>query len=146
MARREVSAEIDIDAPAERVWEVLTDFARYPEWNPFLPSVAGELTSGASFIVRIAPPRGRAMTFRPTLLEVEKNRELSWLGRLLLPGLFDGEHHFVIEPQGERSVRFVQREVFTGLLVPLFGSAIGKALNGFEAMNRALKERVEKLS
>ena len=62
------------------------------------------------------------MTFRPTVLKVEPNREFRWLGHLLFPGLFDGEHIFTIEPLGEGHVRFTQREVFTGLLVPLFAA------------------------
>ena len=58
------------------------------------------------------------MTFRPTVLKVEPNREFRWLGHLLVPGLFDGEHSFTIEPLGESRVRFTQREIFTGCSFP----------------------------
>jgi len=61
-----------------------------------------------------------------------------------MPGLFDGEHIFEIEPLGPNRVRFVQREVFTGLLVPLArGRLQEETLAGFREMNRALKERAE---
>ena len=33
---RELGREIEIDAPPERVWAVLTDFPAYPEWHPFI--------------------------------------------------------------------------------------------------------------
>ncbi len=84
------------------------------------------------------------MTFRPTVLNAEDNRELRWLGHLLVPGLFDGEHSLAIQPLGENCVRFVQREAFKGLLVPVFARSLdNNTQRGFEQMNRALKERAE---
>ena len=136
--------DIEIDASAERVWDTLADVAAYPTWNPFIPSLVGTLVPGARLEVRLAPPGGRPMTFRPTVLVAERNRELRWLGRLLLPGLFDGEHRFAIEPLGPGRVRFVQQERFTGLLVPLFARSLDRHTRaGFEAMNAALKARAE---
>jgi hypothetical protein len=84
------------------------------------------------------------MTFKPKVLNAEPNRELRWLGHLLFPGLFDGEHSFTIQPLGESRVRFVQREEFKGLLVPLLARSLDNGTRrGFEEMNRALKERAE---
>ncbi len=74
---------------------------------------------------------------------VVKGREFRWKGHVLIPGLFDAEHYFIIEPYNENRVRFVQGEKFHGLLVPLFRGIIDKAKRGFEEMNQALKERVE---
>lgn len=94
---KKLHSEIEIDAPAERVWRLLTDFASYPEWNPFIRSISGQPTPGERLEVRIEPPGGRGMTFRPTVLTAEDNednRELRWLGHLLVPGLFDGEHSY----------------------------------------------------
>ena len=62
---RELRREIDIDAPPAVVWAVLTDTRSYSEWNPFMPHLAGELREGAKLEVRIEPPGGRAMTFKP---------------------------------------------------------------------------------
>jgi hypothetical protein len=84
------------------------------------------------------------MSFRPTVLVAEPNRELRWLGHLLLPGLFDGEHSFSIEPLGDGRVRFVQRERLKGLLVPFLSKMLdGDITRGFEEMNRAMKQRAE---
>jgi len=84
------------------------------------------------------------MAFRPRVTKIVSNRELRWLGRLWIPGLLEGEHIFEIEPLGPERVRFVQREVFSGLLVPLMAKRIEEqTLPGFGEMNRALKERVE---
>ena len=140
---RELRREIEIDAPPERVWAVVSDLAAYPEWNPFIRRIGGELREGARLEVRIEPPDARAMTFKPTFRAVEPNRELRWLGRLLFPGLFDGEHSLRIEPlEGGRS-RFVQSERFSGVLVDLVKGTLAKTEVGFEQMNAALKARIE---
>ena len=141
---KEIRTEIEIEASPERVWEVLTDLATFPEWNPFVRRVSGELKAGEKIKVHIQPSGARGMTFRPTVLKTEPNRELRWLGHLLIPGLFDGEHIFAIEPLGDDRVRFVQRETFNGFLAPLFLRFIGAGTQrGFEDMNQALKARAE---
>lgn len=142
---RELRTEIEIDAPPAAVWAVLADFPRHSEWNPFIRSIEGELKAGAHLAVRIHPPGGKAMTFEPELLEVVPNEELRWVGRVLVRGIFDGEHIFELTPidNGERT-RFVQREEFTGVLVPfLWRSLDTDTRRGFEEMNLVLKELVE---
>jgi hypothetical protein len=143
MSATELRREIEIDAPPAEVWAVLTDTEAYESWNPFVRRLSGELREGARLEARIEPPGGRAMTFKPTVLAAEPGRELRWLGRLLLPGLFDGEHTFRIEPLPEGRSRFVQSERFSGLLVRPFKSTLRKTELGFEQMNEALKQRVE---
>jgi hypothetical protein len=141
---KELHTEIEIDAPAERVWRLLTDFASYPRWNPFIRTISGRPIPGERLEVRLEPPGGRGMTFKPEVLEAEPERTLRWLGHLMVPGLFDGEHSFTIEPLAEDRVRFVQREAFKGLLVPLFARSLeANTRRGFEQMNGALKERAE---
>jgi hypothetical protein len=141
---RSISHTIEIDASPEAVWRELADTRSYAEWNPFVRRLDGELQEGARLEVEITPPGGRAMTFKPKVLAAEPGRELRWLGHLLLPGLFDGEHRFEIEPlEGGRS-RLTQSERFSGLLVRPLGGGLGKTERGFEAMNLALKARAER--
>ena len=135
--------EIDIDAPPEAVWRVLADFDRYGEWNPFIPRLEGTPAPGSRLTVRLTPPGGRAMTFRPTVLAVEPERAFRWKGRLFVPGLFDGEHAFQLEPR-DGGTRFIHSEQFSGLLVPLLARSLDThTRSGFEAMNEALKARAE---
>ena len=69
---------------------------------------------------------------------------MRWVGHLLVPGLFDGEHTLAIHPLEENRVRFVQHEVFKGVLVRLLARSLDtNTLRGFEQMNEALKERAE---
>ncbi len=143
MPTREIRREIEIDAPPAAVWHVLTDTAAYPEWNPFVRQLKGELRTGATLDVRIAPPGALGMRFKPTVLAAETERELRWLGRFLAPGIFDGEHSFTIEPLADGRTRFVQAERFSGILVPAFARTLEKTQHGFEQMNAALKSKAE---
>jgi hypothetical protein len=140
---KELRTAIEIEATAGRVWEILTGFESYSEWNPFIRSITGKAELGARLEVRIEPPGGRGMSFKPTVLEAEPGRELRWLGRVLVPGIFDGEHSFRIEPADDAHVRFIQAERFSGALVPLFGKTLGQTERGFSEMNEALKARAE---
>ena len=139
-----ITRAIDIAAPPEVVWDILTDQAAYPEWNPFIRRLQGTLEPGVRITVRITPPNASAMTFTPTIIEVEPERRLAWRGRLLVPGLFDGLHSFTLEPLPQGGTRFVQQEVFRGILVSLAGKLLSATERGFAGMNGALAERAEK--
>ncbi len=141
---REIRAETVIDAPPAVVWQVLIDFAAYPDWNPFIRSIEGKPWVGTRLSVEIRPPGGKSMRFRPRVLRVAKDHEFRWIGRVLIAGLFDGEHRFTIAPEDGGS-RFVQAEVFTGLLVPIVAltDTLRATHLGFLLMNRALRERAE---
>jgi hypothetical protein len=140
---KQLSSETLINSSAKRVWELITDFHDFPRWNPFIRRATGEIKTGVRLEVFIQPSGTKGMTFRPTVLKVDPNHELRWLGRLYLPWLFDGEHALIIEPSSENSVKFIQREKFTGLLVPFARGQLRDTQRGFEEMNKALKQRAE---
>ena len=143
MSKR-LSAQVDVGATPERVWEVLTDLAAYPAWNPFIVRAAGQPAPGSRLELRMRLPGRRPTTFRPKVLEAASGRRLRWLGHLLVPGLFDGEHTFAIDPLGPDRVRLTQQEEFRGLLAPLILAFIRTPTQeGFHQMNQALKARVE---
>jgi len=142
---QEIRTEIEIEAPVSEVWSILTDFERHPQWNPFIQHISGELRLGSRLQVRLGPPGKRTMTFKPIVQMVEPGHSFRWLGHLLLPGLFDGEHIFELEADGAHTARFIQREKFSGILVGLFRRSIDSDIrSGFIAMNAALKTEVEK--
>ena len=140
---REIQTEIEIGAAPEEVWRVLTDFAAYPEWNPFVKSASGEPREGGRLEIFVQVPEGRGMRFKPKVLRAEPARELRWIGGLPVPGLFNGEHIFKLEPAGPGRTRFLHGERFTGLLIPFMGATLEKTRRGYELMNEALKARVE---
>jgi hypothetical protein len=141
---KQLHAQIDVHATPQRVWQVLTDLDAYPDWNPFITRASGSARVGERLTNRMQPVGGRAVTLRPTVLEADPGRRLRWLGRLLVPGVFDAEHTFTIESLGDGQVRLVQHERFRGLLVPFLGKSLDRhTLPAFELMNQALKRRAE---
>ncbi len=137
-------SEIDIDATPDRVWQVLSDFAAYPEWNPFITSADGEAAAGSRLTVRMQPVGARGVTLRPTVIEASPNRRLRWRGRIGVPGIFDAEHAFIVEARDGGGAHLSQTERFSGLLVPFMAKSLDRhTLPAFGAMNQALKHRAE---
>ena len=140
---KSLHAAIAIDAPAERVWQVVSDFARYPEWNPFIVRAAGVPRVGERLDVTIVAPGVKPATFRPRVLDVEPGRLIRWKGEFKLPGLFDGRHALIIDPLDDERSRFTTHEDVSGILLPFLGSVMAASQQGFELMARAVKERAE---
>lgn len=141
---KEIKTQITINASPEKVWSILTNFEKYPEWNPFIKSIKGTPTVGKRIIARIEPPKAKGMTFTPKVLAFDANKQFRWIGHLLMPGLFDGEHIFEIIDNGDGTTTFIQREKFRGILVPLFKKMLdNNTVNGFNQMNQKLKELAE---
>ena len=142
----EIHTTVDIEAPPETVWSVLTDFDAYPEWNP-RTIITGRPTPGARLHVAPGPEAGRMPTFRPRVLRADPESELVWRGHLWIRGLFDGEHRFTLEDRGEGTTRLVQSERFGGLLArPILRLVGAETERGFHTVNAALKARAESLS
>jgi hypothetical protein len=141
---KELRTEIEFDGTPGEVWEVLADLAAHGEWNPFITKIEGELRPGSKLDVRLQPEGERGITMHPTVLAAEPGRELRWLGHLLVPGIFDGEHLWLIEEAGLGRVRFIQSERFGGILLPMLWRKLrdGGTARGFRAMNEALARRV----
>jgi hypothetical protein len=145
--RMTLTSEVTIFASPARVWAVFSDFSSYPEWNAFIPEATGALEKGARLTVRIAPPGGVPMTLTPKVLAVTPGSRLTWRGRLFAPGIFDGEHDFLVAAQDSTITRFTQSETFKGILVPFLAASLHRNVHaGFEQMNQALKQRAEKLA
>jgi len=141
---KQLTSRIDIDAPPEQVWQVLSDFAAYPQWNPFITRADGEAQPGSRLVMRMQPVGARGVTLRPTVVEATPGHRLRWLGRYGIRGIFDAEHSFTITPRAQGGVRLSQDERFTGILVPLMSRSLDRHTQpAFEAMNVALKDRAE---
>ena len=139
MALKEIKTTIQISATPQRVWEVLTDFNQYKNWNPFITSVEGDFKVG-----EIVSINAGGMKFKPKVLEYKENKEVRWLGKFLFKGLFDGEHSFVIIDNEDGSSTFEHNEVFRGILVGLFSNKLDtETKKGFIDMNNELKKIAE---
>jgi hypothetical protein len=139
---RMITTEIDIPAMPQDVWQVLADGAAYPDWNPFIRHLSGDLRMGGRIRITIQPKGQKAMTFHPRILAAVPRQELRWLGRLGLPRIFDGEHSFRLAPHGS-GTHLVHAETFRGIL--LWVMSVDRFRADFTAMNLALRDRVVSL-
>lgn len=139
---KEIKTEILIHTNPEIIWSILTDFDNYPSWNPFIVALKGKVEKGNKIKVSIKPPNGKAMAFKPIIMTKIDNKELSWLGKVFIGGLFDGRHTFELIDNGNGTTTFIQREQFEGVFVGLFNPQ--KTINGFNEMNEKLKELAER--
>ncbi len=133
-------AQTTIDAPASMVWEHLTDFANYPEWNPFLRSVQGEPEEGAAISIQVAnqsrPIKGRIKQLIPnSKLQLESLAPLGLMRALLTCEIAPME--------GNRQVNFTVNETFEGLLSRIFSSRLEQQGPLYDEMCKSLKTRVE---
>lgn len=140
---RIIDVWIDIDAKPEEIWDVLLDFKSWELWNPFIPTVEGNLEIGEYMRIKVTPPGMKPMIFKPEVYEVKTHEKILW-GGIFLKILYCGDHAFILEPISEGKTRFRQIERFNGPMVLFMGSMIKKTEIGYHQMNLALKEQVER--
>lgn len=130
-----------IAAPPARVWEVLTDFDAYPEWNPLVGSARGRAAPGARIVVHLTP-LGRS--YRPRITVWEPPRRLAWSTWEVLPFLLTSVHYFRLDPISDGGTRLHHGERFRGLAAPLLGRfLLDRMHQAFTHHDLALKQRVE---
>ena len=143
---KEVVTQIQINASPAKVWQVLTANEQWATWNPFITQSSGAIVVGGKITNTMEMKGQKPMTFSPTVLKADGpssasgQAELRWLGRLWLPGIFDGEHYFKLEAK-DGGTLFTQGEVFRGILIGMLNMDDVKA--SFGELNQALKKKVE---
>ena len=115
-----------IEASAEAVWEVLTDFGSYGEWNPSLPSISGELRVGSTVSLTLGMPGRPSPKVEATLGDVAPGRRLTWHGNAGADWLFAGDREFLIDRQPDGTVLVTHTEDVHGALLPAVPCSHGK--------------------
>ena len=141
---RTIRSAIEIRAPLDVVWRVLTDFGAYPEWNPHIRTVQGRPRAGGRLTIHSKPPGARTVVMRPMVVAWSPPHELRWRASFISRRLFTGEHGFKLEELGPQRVRFSQDETFSGLVVPLYARLrLNATRRGFAQVNEAIRDRAE---
>lgn len=136
--------EVEIKSTAEHAWHVLTDLEKYAEWNPLLYRGAGKVELGEKIVV-YAKTASKDMKFNCEVVQVVPNQEFAWVFHVIHPFLFRGKHIFRIEPIGDGKIKFIDREQFEGLLLPMQAKDLQtNGLAAMDAMGLALKKRLER--
>ena len=141
-----IEHEQEIAASPEQVWRVLTDFAAYPEWNPYVLQLTGDLALGATLSLTITQRNWDGpLTLSPELVRLDPPRSFGWHGSVGIPGIHETDHYFVLEPLADGRTRLIQTEEFRGWLPGWMDSEDHRAptREAFAAMYAALAARVE---
>lgn len=142
----QLHSNVDIDAPASMVWAILTDFASYNRWNPFIRAIRGKASNGNRLRLTLQQHGQPEHSMTSTLTFLREPRELRWRQSRLLPFLFASEHRFRIESLPAGGVRFHLTEQVDGLFASLLGRGQQRATEeSFHLMNHALKARAERM-
>jgi len=138
----------EIDAPAAAVWEALTDFPRYGEWNLALPSVTGEPRVGSTLTLALALGTGaKPMEVQADVLELDPERCFAWRGNLGADFLFTGFREFILEPADGDGTRVRHVESVTGLIAPVFYAVKRKGVDWHHhELNASLRRRAVELA
>ena len=109
-----------------------------------MKQISGELREGSRIQVLIKPYNSRDITYKPTILDLKHEEKIKWLGNTWIPHLFDSEHSLILKKIDENRILFVQKEKFSGILVPILIGLLKNTEISFKMMNEALKKEAEK--
>ena len=136
-----IRTAVVIDAPRDKVFDVLADFDAYAEWNPYHRSVVGEFREGAELQVQIQRPDGKQVSLPPHVIRIQHNEELTWGGGI--KGIFYGEHRFLLQDAAGGGTLLKHDEDFSGVAVGFADLPPDVIALGYQQMNLALKHKVE---
>ncbi len=137
---KKYTASSTINAPVEKVWKLLTDAGGYPAWDLSMDHIEGKLALGETvkFFTKLS-----SQAFPVKVTAFEPNRKLVLTGGMPL-GLFKSERTHTLTANNDGSTTFHTEEIFSGLLLPLFGKNIPDLTDNFKNFAAALKKQAEK--
>jgi hypothetical protein len=141
---RELRTEIQISSKLDKVWEILTDLPSWSDWNPIVSKIEGKLDLGAELSITMCDEKGNAgKHYTSIITALEENKRFNFIGKMMANFIFSADRRIELE-DSQGGTLFIQREIYTGLLVPLFWKKLNEqALPMLKSMNKALKKKAE---
>ncbi|MCB0034736.1 MAG: SRPBCC domain-containing protein [Anaerolineales bacterium] len=137
---KKYSASTHIQASPQQIWAILIDPTNYPEWDPGMVRIEGQLALGekVKFFTKFSPERA----FAVKITGFEAGQKMVLTGGMPF-GLFKSERTHTLTPQPSGGTLFHTEEIFSGLLLPIFGRSLPDLSASFEAFAQGLKQRAE---
>jgi hypothetical protein len=143
-----VESSLEIQAPPEVVFDVLTVMRDWPTWSTMLVGQdRGPIERGAKLSLGLRTPQ-ESYDFIGTVTELRRGAAFEWLSRTGIPGIFDGRHRFEITELSSGRSRLRNVEFYSGLLAPLVRrtASMKAAPAGFAKMNQEIAARAERIA
>jgi hypothetical protein len=135
------ATRIDIQAPPDTIWQILTDLPNWTQWNSTIERTAGHIERGAKVTVFVKQSPGRAFPLRVT--ELDAQHRMVWVGGMPL-GLFTGTRVYELATPTAAATVFAMREEYTGPLAGLIGKSIPDLQPAFDEFALCLKREAER--
>lgn len=129
-----------IEAEPQVVWDLLTTAADYPDWNPAVLGVEGEIEDGAT--IRLTSVVNPQRQFKLKVTDVRPPNHMVWWDGMPL-GLFKGVRTFDVTANGDGTSEFEMEEVYSGLMAPLITKSIPDQTEAFNQFADGLKGAAE---
>jgi len=147
-AMREIRTEIDINAPMEKVWSVVTDIDKWEEWSPIINQASGAASLGSELTITMISEDGKGSKDGPKYMPVvtiyQEPKVFRWRAKMMAEFIFTNDKVFELE-EISSGTRLIHKEMYKGMIVPLFWSKLNDHVPSMlESMNDALKEKIEK--
>jgi hypothetical protein len=141
---KELVTELIIPAKPDDVWDVLTNIATFPDWNPQIFKIKGKFELGKSITAHVYAPdgSGKRYAFKGKVTDFEKGKKLAWKGGV--PGILSGYHYWELVDLGTET-KVIQGEKFYGIFTIFLSQArVDSMKTSYEEANVGLKEYVLK--
>ncbi len=141
------SVTVQIDAPAAFVWEVLVDYPRYPEWNPYTIAAETTLELGDRIDLTLPQVDGSDSTFinREFIRIVDAPHHLRYDTGEEMQGI-KGQRDQYIAETGPDTCEYYTTDTLSGELADLVMETTGDWIkSGFDSVATSLKARAEAL-
>ena len=143
--QRAVEHRTGVKAPAELVWEILSDFTTWKDWNPVHPRMEGEMRIGTTLTVDLVHGEGQITTIQPIVQDWVPYEQLHWRTKRLR-GFVTAIRYLEIESMGPENSTFSNGELFMGPLVRWVSRDERRALRAaYTRMGEAVRDHAEAL-
>lgn len=135
---------VKVDAPCQNVNAVLTDFTKYPEWNPYVVRAERkDSNSQIPFTMTVVESSGTSSRSHRVKVTRWQNDGFTWEGSTWPSWLLSWTESFETEAAGDHQCELLVTQRYQGLLLRSYWNYMNpKYLSSVNRMGSELKKRV----
>jgi len=140
-----VKTEIEINAPPEKVWNIITDIGKWQEWSPTINRSEGAAAVGSTLTITMMSkePDKDGPRYSPKLIQMDEPTYFHWRAHMMAGFIFTNDKIIELEPTAT-GTKMTHIETFKGLMAPLMRGQLEKGVPPMlNMMNEALKNTAE---
>lgn len=140
-----VKTEVVINAPPEKVWDIVTDIESWQEWSPTINGSEGEAAVGSTLSITMMSkdPDKDGPRYNPKIIHLDRPTYFHWRAHMMAGFIFTNDKIIELEATAV-GTKVTHTETFKGLMVPLMRGQLEKGVPPIlNMMNEALKNTAE---